>query len=80
LSNKVNPVLIVGLNVQRYHSASLFSDQDRICMQQNNSFKPCFAEFDGSDLRAELAGAAKQKSQAQQSNAAWLRKRCATAL
>lgn len=44
-------------------------------MQQDNASKPRFTEFDGSDLLAELAGAATQKSQTQQSNEEMLRLR-----
>lgn len=37
-------------------------------MQQNNPTPPTFTEFDGSDLLAELAGEATQKSKARQSD------------
>lgn len=44
-------------------------------MQQDNPSQPRYTEFDGSDLLAELAGEATQKSQAQQSSEEMLRVR-----
>ncbi|MDD4978363.1 MAG: hypothetical protein PHI29_07010 [Gallionella sp.] len=44
-------------------------------MPQDKPSQPRYTEFDGSDLLAELAGEATQKSQAQQSNAEMLRLR-----